>query len=65
MSGKCPLCHTRKETPDGMCCNSRCNSGYQYHCENCGIWFIKTFDGRILVDEFLTLVAQPKEVIKK
>jgi hypothetical protein len=24
--------------------------------EKCGVWFVQTFDGRILIDEFLTEV---------
>jgi hypothetical protein len=60
---RCPNCRAiRFNTPDGMCCNSGANSGYQYHCRKCGIWFVDTFDGRIIVDTFLTIVAQPRKV---
>lgn len=55
---RCPKCGSKLER-SGMCCNAREDSGYQCYCANCKIWFIETFDGRILIDEFLTLVVQP------
>jgi len=56
---KCPRCGKFLGEPSGMCCNAGKDSGYQYYCENCRIWLVETFDGRILIDEFLTLVVQP------
>jgi len=55
---KCPTCGSELER-SGMCCNAGANSGYQCYCEKCTVWFVETFDGRILFDEFLTLVVQP------
>jgi len=55
---RCPNCGAMRFKPDGMCCNSGCNGGYQYYCKKCGVWFVKTFDGRILVDALLTAVYQ-------
>lgn len=61
----CPICFAELNR-DGMCCNAGANSGYQCYCDCCDIWFVETFDGRIFIDEFLTLVAQPKvEEIQK
>jgi hypothetical protein len=60
---RCPNCGAiRFNTPEGMCCNSGKDSGYQYHCRKCGAWFIDTFDGRVIVDNFLTTVYGRKEV---
>lgn len=56
---KCPVCGSKLE-PSGMCCNAGCNSGYQCYCETCKVWFVDTFAGGILLDEFLTIVVQPK-----
>jgi DNA-directed RNA polymerase subunit RPC12/RpoP len=52
-SVRCPNCGAIRFKPDGMCCNSGKDSGYQYYCRKCGVWFVQTFDGRILIDEFL------------
>lgn len=57
---KCPICNTELEA-SGMCCNAKQDSGYQCYCENCRIWFIETFDGRVLIDGFLTKMIQPKK----
>jgi len=51
---KCPECKTKIE-PSGMCCNSGKDSGYQCYCEKCDVWWVETFDDRIIVDEFLIL----------
>jgi hypothetical protein len=56
---KCLECGKKIE-PSGMCCNSEANSGYQCYCENCKIMWIDTFDGRILIDEFLTAIVRQR-----
>jgi len=58
---KCPGCNRELGKPDGMCCGAGRNSGYQYYCEKCKVWLVETFDGRVLIDEFLTRVVQPNE----
>ena len=60
----CCKCGTKIE-PSGMCCNSGADSGYQCFCEKCGVMWIDTFDGRILVDSFLTAIAFKRELQKK
>ena len=62
---KCPNCGKAKRSkPEGMCCNSGGNSGYQHLCSNCGVWFVETFDGRTFIDKFLSLM-QLQEDIKR
>jgi len=56
----CPECNIDLGKPDGMCCNSGANSGYQYYCSKCKVWYVETWSGRITVDGFLTLLVQPK-----
>ena len=58
---KCLECELEIE-PSGMCCNSGANSGYQCFCEKCKIIYVNTFDGRILVDTFLTLTALKRAI---
>lgn len=62
---KCPICGTEYDEADGMCCNAGEDSGDQIFCTNCGVWFVRTFDGQYFIDEFLTAVVSPKEGWKK
>jgi hypothetical protein len=64
-SVRCPNCKALVfDEPQGMCCNAGAESGYQYQCPHCNIWFIDTFDGRQIIDFFLTVALNANQETK-